>query len=57
MKTTAIVVIVHDPDSTEGELSVACKFEPELKDSKNHIAGNLAMVAVKAIGIACKGED
>lgn len=57
MKTTAIVTIVHDPANPEGELSVTCKFEPDVKEGDDHLAGSLAMIAVKAIGDACKRDD
>jgi hypothetical protein len=57
MKTTATVTIVHDPGNAEGDLSVSCKFEPEVKGDDAHVAGSLAMIAVKAIGDACKGDS
>lgn len=54
MKTTATITIVHDPESEEGELSVTCAFVPDVADGQPHLAGNLAMLAVEAIGEACK---
>ena len=56
-KTTATVTIVHDPGNPEGELSVTCKFKPDVKGDDVHVAGSLAMIAVKAIGEACKSDD
>ncbi len=57
MKQTATVLIEYEPDNEEGELQISCKFDPDVKMNESSVVCNLAMIAVKAIGEACKVDQ